>query len=394
MNVKIKSDREWAEVELPEDTTVLTPPELEALPNVQDHFQWVFHRKAFGGANLSEMMKNKKNICVAIHSMDRMGSVKDFLSPLIHALKEASLPKENIIILIAAGPNGFVSQDQFQDIFGEYAVTNATIVNHNPENDKELSSLGKVEGVPFFMNRYFLNADLKIIAGPVPLWNTAVLNTIESVYLGILSGETLSGFLEKEESLLQVFYPKAPADYLISFTLLADGGIGSLFCGNPREAFGGASAYVYKNQTIPVKSLSDVLVTGSAQINSFSTFINLLQVSPAVKPGGTIVCAAQEEKKHFTRRKYHDILGEWFLRRALNMLKNYRIVICNAPSSSVFPAGWDRADSLNEAVKKIIEAGNEEMKITVLPQGMHVRMEPEAEEGFQHEESNESAPAN
>lgn len=405
MFVKFNIGSGWEEVDLPENTIILGRPELQALPNVGDHFQWIFHRRAFGEVNLSDLIKNKKNVCVLIHSLTHSFSAKDFLSPLIHALKEASLSREKITILIAAGPYGEISPDQFPDIFGEYVLSNAILLNHDPDNEQEHGSIGEIQGIPTFLNRRFLEAELKIIAGPVPLWSQSVLDSLETIYLGLFSSATLLAFLnfgkkahagkskspiEKTDNsfphgdsltfLLRAVYQQAPADYMISFTAGANDCIGSIFCGSPTKSYEKACQHTAKHHTISVKAPADIIITGSVRTQYFSELGGVVQVLKAMKPKGTIIYVAGAEKPNLTKKKYHEILEEWHEKRCLEALKNYKILSCNSSFSSPFPSYGEKKMSLEEAVKKACENLSEEKKIYALPEYSPVTLATEEEE--------------
>lgn len=175
------------------------------------------------------------------------------LLPLLKRVEKVGVKPQNMTIVVATGTHLAASNDWKKEAFGDYIKNRYRIVDHD-STSSELSSLGKIDGIPVKINREFLQADIHVITGLVePHFMAGVsggrkavcpgLINLEATHLFhgpefmdnplatnlVLEGNSYHGFALKVAS-------KTRVDFSVNVTLDSEGKLSGVFADHLNKA--------------------------------------------------------------------------------------------------------------------------------------------------------------
>ena len=122
--------------------------------------------KPYGRGRLKDSVKNKKKIVIAVEDITRPAHLELVLLPIVNELLKAGIEKEKITFLICNGAHAPMLNSDIRKKIGLEILKNFIIHNHNPYDN--LSDTGIILGkTPVRVNRYFHEADFRIIVGSI-----------------------------------------------------------------------------------------------------------------------------------------------------------------------------------------------------------------------------------
>src|SRR5260370_25928688 len=167
MRITLDYGRTGMDVELPADRLVgplairdaapLADPEAAITRAMVD---------PIGSRSLGEIAQGRRNACILVCDITRPVPNRLILPPMLRTLEERGIARKDILILIATGlhrPNEGVELDEMlgPDIAAGYRVE-----NHHGKNRDEHDYLGETpNGVPVYLDKRYVRADLKITTG-------------------------------------------------------------------------------------------------------------------------------------------------------------------------------------------------------------------------------------
>jgi len=120
---------------------------------------------------LAELAKGRSSACIVICDITRPVPNKLFLRPMIETMIEAGIPAEAITILVANGLHRAGDAAELAELVGgdQWVLDRGRIVNHDARDRDGLVDLGKTptRGVPVWINRILIDADLRVVTGLV-----------------------------------------------------------------------------------------------------------------------------------------------------------------------------------------------------------------------------------
>jgi len=175
---------EW-QVELVE------PPKVEAAADPLGAVQAALDAP-LGGARLSEF-RGVRSAAVAINDKTRPVPHEHLLPPLLRHLEALGLPPEAITLLIATGAHPPMPPAEFARIVPEEVLARYPILCHNADDEANLANLGTTSrGTPVWINRRFLEADLRLVVGNVePHQFQGFSGGVKSAAIGLAGRETV-----------------------------------------------------------------------------------------------------------------------------------------------------------------------------------------------------------
>jgi nickel-dependent lactate racemase len=121
-----------------------------------------------GSATLSDLARGKRNICVAVTDATRFCPDHLLVPPMLQELDNAGVPAESITILVAVGTHRASTEQEKREKLGDEIVNRYRVIDHDPYSPDELRDSGvSVDGVPVFLSRHVLDADLVLATGRV-----------------------------------------------------------------------------------------------------------------------------------------------------------------------------------------------------------------------------------
>lgn len=115
---------------------------------------------------LLELARGRRNACVVISDITRPVPNETILTPLLATLEQAGIARENILILVATGLHRPNEGEELVEMVGRRIAEQYRIENHHGTRLDEHTYLGESpRGVPVWIDRRYVEADLKITTG-------------------------------------------------------------------------------------------------------------------------------------------------------------------------------------------------------------------------------------
>lgn len=266
-------------------------------------------------------------MCVVVSDNTRFAFNPLILPILLKELADIGISKQNITILVATGLHVPMSPDDLVENLGRAIVSSFKVVNHDP--DGELISLGTTSrGTPLFINKNFIEADLKIATGLiVPHFHAGFGGGFKSILPGVSGRITIL----KNHSFSMVAHETARygvlddnpiyedivegglrsgLNLIVNIAVDADKNMTHLFIGEPQATHKKAAEKLAEDLQVEFDELFDVVVTTNGGYpldrNLYQCVKGVAVGELMVKKGGTIILASEcrDGVGHETFQKY------------------------------------------------------------------------------------------
>ncbi|NUQ01835.1 MAG: nickel-dependent lactate racemase [Armatimonadetes bacterium] len=317
MRIDFEYGRQGLAVDLP-DERLRAVLRLNPMPPLADQEGGVAAalRTPLGCQPLAELARGRRDACIVICDITRPVPNQRILPSLIATLEEAGIPSERITILIATGNHRPNEGDELVEMIGADIAARYRVVNHHSEVDEEQAYLGESRhGVGIYVDRTYVDADLKIITGLIePHFMAGYSGGRKIVCPGLISLKTVHYFhspalLEDEratngvlsgnplhEFALEVC-ERAGVDFSVNVVIDENRDICGVFAGALEPAHAAGVAFCDQVCRVEVDEPAEVVVTSSAGYPLDTTFYQAVKgmvgALPALKPGGTVIIAAE-----------------------------------------------------------------------------------------------------
>lgn len=266
--------------------------------------------------SLGDLARGRKDAVIVISDITRPVPNTLLLPLIIAQLEAAGIPGEQITILIATGIHRPNEGEELERLVGAEIANSYRVINHFSKNLDEMVLVGKVgDGVPAYVNKTYVDADLKILTGFIEphMWagfsggRKSILPGISSVKtLEFMHGpemvahpQTRYGVLEGNpfhQAGLDIM-AKAGADFIVNVTLDTDKRVTGVFAGDPIEAHQAGVNFLRQHCVKTLDQPLDFVVTTNAgaplDCNLYQTSKGLSGVSSATREGGVILIATE-----------------------------------------------------------------------------------------------------
>lgn len=293
---------------------------------------------------LAEIAKGRSSAVIVISDITRPVPNRLILPPMLETIEAAGVPRGKITILIATGIHRPNLGSELTELVGETIANNYTVVNHYSEDPDACELICEVaDGIPVYINKHYLQADLKILTGLVEVHLMAGFSGGRKAVLpGIASLETmkyLHGYrmIQKDElsnanlkgnpfheAGVEVAR-KVGVDFILNVTLDEARRITGVFAGDLEAAHERACERAAQAAVVEIPEPVDIVVTTSGGYPLDKTLYQAIkgQVAAleAVKQGGTIILAARNEEGSGSA-EFTDLL-----RRLQNPMEFYKLTM-------------------------------------------------------------------
>jgi lactate racemase len=164
MDIGILCGEKHVDIEVPDSAVVLTPNTAEGLADPRGAVAQAIARPV-GSAPLSELAAGRSNACIVISDITRPVPNRQVLPPILETLEAAGIARDAITILIATGMHRPNEGAELESVVGPEIMADYRIINHFCRKEEDLRHLADIDGAPIELNRYYLDADLKILTG-------------------------------------------------------------------------------------------------------------------------------------------------------------------------------------------------------------------------------------
>jgi nickel-dependent lactate racemase len=418
MRITLDYGRTGLEVEVP-DRNLVGPLGLRPVEPLADPGRALSDAlaKPIGSAPLAELARGRKSACILICDITRPVPNEFLMRQVLPTLENAGIPRDKILILIATGLHRPNLGDELVELVGPEVAANYRVENHDGRNLAEHAHLGiSPRGVPIWIDRRYLEADLKIATGLIEPHlmagysggrklicpGIAALETVQSWHgpaflehpradCGILEGNPVH---EENTRIARM----AGCDFIVNVSLDKDRRMTSLVAGDMEAAFAKGVEFVESVCKATIPEPCDVVITSSAGYPLDTTFYQAIKgltgVLPIVKQGGTIVIAAALDQgvgspefrrlfsenadlDTFMRRilgKDYFVLDQWQLEKLAHVCKKARprFVTRGLSPETMRDLFVDSVPSVEQAISEALVEYGPSARIAVVPKGPYV----------------------
>ncbi len=341
--ISIKLGKEMIEVNLPDNTEILSTEQPKPLSNpaffIQKALEDPIDSQSLDKIIEQKLKKNPQAKAVIVIS-DNTRPVPykgkaGILWPIIEKLLAKNISNDRILILVATGTHRPLSEKELKKMLDPRVFDHRIpIKNHNCRDKDNLVYLDKTSrGSSVYINRDYIEADIKILTGLVEThFMAGASGGRKSICPGLIGEESIYIFhgapmlaSPKANDLIINDNPchqealevakKAGADYIFNVTLDQDFKLTGVFAGDLEEAHKQAVRQIIKYVTIPLDKEYDVVIThaGFVGINQYQTAKAAVVAIPALKPNGKLIMIANNNDK--------DLIGSEKYKAVLHLLK-------------------------------------------------------------------------
>ena len=421
MLVHLEYGRRGLEIELPDNHVVhcLNYPETTPLANPSAAISEAMSSPT-GTAALAELARGRASACIVICDITRPVPNQIILEPLLATLKSANISRDDILILVATGMHRASTRDELIEMVGAEIVANYRIESHDGHDKAAHQYLGNSpRGVPLWIDRRYLDAELKITVGLFePHFMAGFSGGRKLICPGIAALETIRAwhsprFLEHpnaragcldgnpvhEENTRMALM--AGCDFIVNVVIDDQRRVLKVVAGDLLAAFDEGVEFARQLVSVAVAEPVDIVVTSAAGYPLDATFYQAIKgiVSPLsiLKPGGTVIIAAEISEgigspefqrlynesaspEIFMERILHSdyfVMDQWQLEEFVRAWRKGRIRVVTEGLSpkQLRHLFVEPAASVEEAVSDAIVEYGSKATIAVLPKGPYVLAE-------------------
>jgi nickel-dependent lactate racemase len=418
MRITLDYGRTGLEVELP-DERIVGPLAIQPAPPLANPDSAIAEALAhpIGGPPLKELARGRKDACILVCDITRPVPNRQILPPLLRILEEAGIVRKDILLLIATGLHRPNEGAELAEMVGPEIAANYRIENHHGKILEEHDYLGTTaNGVPAYIDRRYVRADLKITTGliephlmagysggrkvicpgiaaleTVKVWHGPRFLEHPNADCGIVKGNPVH---EENTRIAQM----AGCDFIVNVCMDGQRQITWVGAGDMIQAWEAGVRFVEQVVRTPVPAPLDVVVTSCAGYPLDTTWYQAVKgltgALPIIKRGGTIIMAASlteglgssefqhvmadnPDLKVFKERilgKDYFVMDQWQLEELAKVVERCRVkVVSHGLSPEVLrQCHVEAAATVEQAVAECIAEYGPGTRIGVIPKGPYV----------------------
>jgi nickel-dependent lactate racemase len=314
MKLRLDYGSDGLEVELPDErVTVIEPVARAAVPDPHRTLVEAI-RAPIGRPPVQQLVRPGQRIAISVCDITRAQPRRETIEALLSELPDIRL--EDITILIATGTHRANTREELVRMLGPELVGRCRVVNHDARDASTLRFVGNTStGVPVYLNREWLDADVRITTGFVePHFFAGFSGGPKMVAPGLAGIETVMTLHDAA----RIGHPRAtwgitqgnpvhddvreisqmvPVAFSVDVTLNREQKITAAFAGEILAQHKRACAHAKDTAMRPVPAPFDVVLTTNSGYpldqNLYQAVKGMSAAAKIVKPAGTIVCAAE-----------------------------------------------------------------------------------------------------
>jgi len=366
---------------------------------------------------LAEIARGRKNACILVCDITRPVPNRLILPPLLRTLEENGLERKDILILIATGLHRPNEGAELEELVSPEIAANCRIENHNGKNRDEHDYLGTTpNGVPAWIDRRYVRADLKITTGliephlmagysggrkvicpgiagldTVKIWHGPKFLEHPNADSGIVAGNPVH---EENTRIAKM----AGCDFIVNVCLDGQRQITWVGAGDMVRAWEEGVRFIETIVKTPVAEAVDVVVTSCAGYPLDTTWYQAVKgltgALPIVKKGGTIVLAASlseglgsaefqqlladnpdlDKFKQRIMGSDYFIMDQWQLEEFAKVVAHCKVKVVSdgLPAEMLRRCHVEPVPTVEQAVAECLKEYGRGAKIAVIPKGPYV----------------------
>jgi nickel-dependent lactate racemase len=332
LNINLAYGRQGLSIDLPDDIAVIEPRFVCGLPDEAGAIHEALCTPIESPA-LVELVKPGDSVVVVHTDITRATPNDRILPVLLDELESAGVAREDISLLNGLGTHRPQTEAELRGMLGNWIFENYRCLQHDCYDDKNLVSLGNTTlGHPVRINRYYLEADARILTGFIEPHFFAGFSGGPKAVLPSLAG---SESVFTNHSLHMIAHPKATwgvmagnpiweemrevalrtvPTFLLNVALNAKRQITGVFAGEMLAAHARGCAFVKENAMVGVDAPYDVVITTNSGYpldqNLYQAVKGMGAAAQIVRQGGSLIIAAACEDGVPSHGRYAALLAE------------------------------------------------------------------------------------
>jgi lactate racemase len=330
MQVELAYGDEGLTIDVPADrTTVVTPQHRTAATDPLAVLREALVRPV-AGRPLRELVQRGQTVAISVCDITRPQPRPLMLRAILEALDGIIAPAD-VTVLIATGTHRANTHDELVEMLGTEVLGACQVVNHDARDRSSLVDLGMVGDVPVFLARRWVEADVRITTGFVePHFFAGFSGGPKMVAPGLAGMDTTLelhnarrigdpratwGIVEGNpvHDAVRAIAVATGVDFALDVLLNDQQHITRAFGGEILAMHAAARAAAREEAMCPVDGLFDVVVTTNSGYpldqNLYQAVKGMTAAATVVRPGGTIVCAAECRDGLPTHGMYAELLA-------------------------------------------------------------------------------------
>jgi lactate racemase len=303
------------DVEFPDgQTTVIAPEHRPAVADEPAVLRAAL-RQPVSGPPLRELVRGGQRIAISACDGTRP-QPRDLMIPAVLEELDGLVDLDDVVVLVATGTHRGNTEPELRAMFGDEIVDRVRIVNHDARDRDALRWCGTFgAGVPVWLNRHWVDADVRITTGFVePHFfagfsggpkmvapGLAALETVLTLHDAARIGDPRAtwGVIDGNpvHDDVRAIAAGTGVDFGFDVVLNRDQRIVSAFAGDLPTMHAAAVATAREVAMRPVERPFDVVVTTNSGFpldqNLYQSVKGMSAAYQVVRPGGTIICAAE-----------------------------------------------------------------------------------------------------
>lgn len=414
MLVQLAYGRSGLAVDLPDDrTTVVQPTYVPGLPDPQSAIRNAVRNPLGGGPSLRRLVRDGQTVAISVCDGTRPMPSKVLLPVLMREL--AHVRPDDITILVATGTHRANTSDELDEMLGVDIKSKYPVVNHDAFDTRTLEHVAESsEGIPIWLNRQWVAADVRITTGFVePHFFAGFSGGPKMVAPGLAGFDTIMRLHSAE----RIAHPMAAwgitfgnpvhdairevasttgVDFSVDVTINRDGAITSVYAGDLFRVHAAACRSAKNTAMQRVEGRFDVVVTTNSGYpldqNLYQAVKGMSAAAQVVEDGGTIVCAAEcsdgipehgqyqklltmrgspEELLQMITAPGHAVHDQWQVQLQAQIQMRAHVCLKSEylTREQVMQAHLTPVESIEDAVADALRSSREGGRVCVLPEG-------------------------
>ncbi|MEX2159083.1 MAG: nickel-dependent lactate racemase [Dehalococcoidia bacterium] len=315
MNVRLAYGEHGLDVELPDGAVVLEPGRTAGIDDPARAVAEAIARP-IGSPPLRELARADDTVAIVVSDITRPVPNDILLPPVLATLHEAGIPREHVSIVIGTGMHGVATPDEVDRILGRAIASSYEVVCHDARDRQSMALLTTTaRGVDVWMNRRYLEADVRIVTGFIePHLFAGYSGGGKGVMPGVAGVEIVMSnhgaemlshpnatwcitggnpIFEEQRDIALLTKPL----FLLNVTLNERREITGVFAGELAAAHDAGIAQAERQYVRAVPHAFDIVVSTNmgypADLNLYQSVKGMSVAAQAVRPGGDIILVAE-----------------------------------------------------------------------------------------------------
>lgn len=314
MRVRLDYGSDGLEVDLPDSgVSVIEPVHRAAAPDPVATLRAAI-RSPIGSAPIRSRVRPGRKVAISVCDVTRAQPRRETLEALFAELPDLS--PSDVTVLVATGTHRASTPAELERMLGREVLGRCRVWNHDSRDASTLERVGTTStGVEVYLDREWMRADVRITTGFVePHFFAGFSGGPKMIAPGLAGLETVLTLHDAR----RIGHPRAtwgvtegnpihddvreiarmaPPDFSVDVALNREQRITAAFAGELLAEHRAACAHVKTVAMRAVPAPFDVVLTSNAGYpldqNLYQAVKGMSAASQIVKPGGTIVCAAE-----------------------------------------------------------------------------------------------------